>query len=84
MSAIHLNLLGEFQCLVSDGQPVNIALAKDQGRIAIVALSEGKLIASKIPGAQFVTLNSRNHMVFEDDLEFPKFLHYLREFMSLD
>ncbi len=44
-------------------------------------LSEGKLLASRIPGAKFVTLNSRSHMVFESDLEFPRLLQAIRDFL---
>ena len=40
MSAIRLNLLGEFQCLGSDGNPFEISLAKEQGMLAILALSK--------------------------------------------
>jgi TolB-like protein len=41
MSAIRFNLMGEFQCLASDGHPLDFTLAKDQGILAILALSEG-------------------------------------------
>jgi DNA-binding SARP family transcriptional activator/alpha-beta hydrolase superfamily lysophospholipase len=51
---------------------------------SVAPLSEGKLIASRIPDARFVTLNSKNHMVFEKDPEFSRFLHYVHEFMELD
>lgn len=43
MSAIRLNLLGEFQCLGSDGNPLAISLAKEQGILAILALSKGSI-----------------------------------------
>lgn len=39
MGAIRINLMGEFQCLGSDGQNLEITAAKDQGVIAILALS---------------------------------------------
>lgn len=48
---------------------------------SVAPLSEGKLLASRIPGAQFVTLNSKNHMMFERDPEFPRFLHSVRNFL---
>ena len=51
---------------------------------AVAPLSEGKLIASRIPGARFVTLNSKSHMLLENDPEFPKFLHHVRDFLRLD
>ncbi|MDJ0957891.1 MAG: BTAD domain-containing putative transcriptional regulator [Arenicellales bacterium] len=39
MTQIRLKLLGEFECLAEDGTLVDIALAKDQGLLAILALS---------------------------------------------
>jgi class 3 adenylate cyclase/pimeloyl-ACP methyl ester carboxylesterase len=50
---------------------------------SVAPLSEGKLFASRIPGAKFVTLNSRSHMVFENDPEFPRLLSYIRDFLNL-
>ncbi len=41
MGSIRINLIGEFQCFDADGQPLNIATAKDQGLVAILTLSEG-------------------------------------------
>ena len=49
---------------------------------SVAPLSEGKLLASRIPGANFVTLNSRSHMLFENDPEFPRFLHSVRDFLN--
>lgn len=48
---------------------------------SVAPLSEGKLLASRIPGAHFVTLNSNNHMIFERDPEFPRFLQSIRDFL---
>jgi TolB-like protein len=41
MDQIRINLMGEFQCLSRNGQALDITLAKDQGLIAILLLSEG-------------------------------------------
>jgi pimeloyl-ACP methyl ester carboxylesterase len=49
---------------------------------SVSPLSEGKFLASRISGAQFVTLNSRSHMLLENDPEFPRFLHSVREFLK--
>ena len=49
---------------------------------SVAPLSEGKLLASRIPGAKFVTLNSRNHMIFEHEPEFPKMLSAVRGFLK--
>jgi len=51
---------------------------------SIAPLPEGKLIASRIPGAKLVTLNSRSHMVFENDPEFPRLLHSVRDFLNTE
>jgi pimeloyl-ACP methyl ester carboxylesterase/DNA-binding winged helix-turn-helix (wHTH) protein len=49
---------------------------------AVAPLSEGKIFATRIPNAEFVTLNSKNHMVFENEPAFPMFLHSVRDFLG--
>ena len=49
---------------------------------SVAPLSEGKLLASRIPGAKFVTLKSNSHMLFESDPEFPRFLQSVRSFLQ--
>ena len=49
---------------------------------SVAPLSEGKLIASQIPGARLVTLNSNNHMVFEHEPGFRRFLDAVDDFMK--
>ena len=44
-------------------------------------IAEGKLLASKIPGARFVTFNSRNHMIFPDEPEFPRLIKVISDFL---
>lgn len=51
---------------------------------SVAPLSEGKLLASRIPGANFVTLNSRSHMLFENDPEFPRLVHSVRGFLNTE
>jgi pimeloyl-ACP methyl ester carboxylesterase len=51
---------------------------------SVAPLSEGKLIASRIPGAKLVTLNSNNHMVFEKEPGFRRFLDAVHDFMNSD
>ncbi len=51
---------------------------------SVAPLSEGKLIASRIPGAKLVTLNSKNHMVFEREPGFKRFLDAVHDFMNSD
>lgn len=48
----------------------------------IAPISEGKLIASRIPGARLVTLDSNSHLVFENESGFPVFIDAVTEFMS--
>ncbi|MGI9293819.1 MAG: alpha/beta fold hydrolase [Pseudomonadales bacterium] len=50
---------------------------------SVAPLSEGKLIASRIPGARLVTLNSNNHMVFANEPGFQRFLDTVRDFMKI-
>jgi len=40
MGSFRINLMGELQCVTEDGQTVNISLAKDQGVLAVLTLSE--------------------------------------------
>ncbi len=49
---------------------------------SVAPLSEGKFLASRIAGAQFITLNSRSHMLLENDPEFPRFLSSVRGFLE--
>jgi pimeloyl-ACP methyl ester carboxylesterase len=49
---------------------------------AVAPLSEGKLFASRIPGASFVTLNSNNHMIFESEPDFERLIKCIREFLK--
>ena len=45
-------------------------------------LFEGKFLASRIPGARFVLLQSNNHILFQNEPEFPRLLASLRAFLS--
>jgi DNA-binding NarL/FixJ family response regulator len=45
-------------------------------RDARVSFDEGRLVASLIPGARFVPLESRNHLLLEDE---PAWQHWLEE-----
>ena len=48
---------------------------------SVAPISEGKFLASRIQEAQFVMLNSNNHMMFENEPEFPELIHSIREFI---
>jgi class 3 adenylate cyclase/pimeloyl-ACP methyl ester carboxylesterase len=49
---------------------------------SVAPISEGKFLASRIPGAQFVMLKSKNHMIFENEPDFPKFVQSIRNFVN--
>lgn len=50
--------------------PTLVLHARDE---AIAPLSEGRLLASEIPGAQFVELDSRNHVLLEHEPAWARF-----------
>ena len=59
--------------------PTLVMHARDD---AIVPLDSGRRLAATIPGARFVSLPSRNHLILEDEPAFPRFLQELRMFLA--
>jgi pimeloyl-ACP methyl ester carboxylesterase len=49
-----------------------------------VSFEEGRLLASLIPNAQFVALESKNHLLIEHEPAWQKFVTALRSFLSDD
>jgi class 3 adenylate cyclase/pimeloyl-ACP methyl ester carboxylesterase len=49
---------------------------------ARVPFEGGRRMAAGIPGARFVPLEGRNHMILESEPAFPRFLDELRTFLS--
>ncbi|HEV2080227.1 MAG TPA: alpha/beta fold hydrolase [Allosphingosinicella sp.] len=49
---------------------------------AMVPFEEGRFMATKIPGARFVALESENHLLPERDPEWPKVQRLLRSFLA--
>jgi pimeloyl-ACP methyl ester carboxylesterase/DNA-binding CsgD family transcriptional regulator len=49
-----------------------------------VPFEEGRLLASLIPKAQFVVLESKNHLLTEQETAWPKFVAALRGFLGED
>lgn len=47
-----------------------------------VPVAEGRLVASRIPGAKFVALPSRNHLVIHSEPAWPIFVRELSSFME--
>jgi pimeloyl-ACP methyl ester carboxylesterase/DNA-binding SARP family transcriptional activator len=51
---------------------------------AAVPFEQGRLIASRIPGAKFVALESRNHILLPRDPAWARFVAETREFLRTD
>lgn len=49
---------------------------------ALVPFGAGRHLAANIPGAEFVALESDNHLPLEDEPAWPVFVERLREFLS--
>ena len=49
---------------------------------AAVPFEEGRRMAAMIPRARFVALEGRNHLIFEDEPAWPRFLQELRTFLD--
>ena len=47
-----------------------------------VPFEEGRHLAGLIPGARFVTLESRNHILLQRDAAFPRFIDEIQRFTS--
>jgi pimeloyl-ACP methyl ester carboxylesterase len=54
--------------------------ARDDG---VVPLASGRQLAAAIPGAEFVELDSKNHIVLEHEPAWTRFCEAVREFLSL-
>jgi pimeloyl-ACP methyl ester carboxylesterase len=48
-----------------------------------IPLAEGRLLASLIPGARFVPIESRNHLILESEPGWPRFLQEVRSFLGV-
>ena len=59
--------------------PTLVLHARDD---AVVPVSEGRLLASGIPGAEFVELDSRNHVLLEDEPAWGRFQEAVLEFLG--
>ena len=53
-------------------------------RDARVSFDEGRLIASRIPGARFVPLESNNHLLIESDPAWQRFVDEVRAFLPAE
>ena len=59
--------------------PTLVMHARDD---AVVPFDQGRRLAGGIPGAKFVPLTSRNHLILEDEPAFPRFLEEMRAFLA--
>src|SRR5438093_364550 len=59
--------------------PTLVMHARDDG---VVPFEEGRLLASLIPGARFVPLEGRNHMLLPGEPAFQTFFEELRRFLA--
>jgi DNA-binding CsgD family transcriptional regulator len=59
--------------------PTLILHVRDDGA---VPFEEGRLLASLIPGARFVPLEGRNHLMLSDEPAWPSFLAEVRTFLA--
>jgi class 3 adenylate cyclase/pimeloyl-ACP methyl ester carboxylesterase len=59
--------------------PTLVMHARDDARVPFDA---GRRMAAGIPGARFVPLPSRNHLILEDEPAFPRFLEEMRAFLA--
>jgi pimeloyl-ACP methyl ester carboxylesterase len=57
-------------------------LVMHAGDDALVAFDQGRRLAAGIPGARFVPLASRNHLIREDEPAFPRFLEEMKGFLA--
>jgi pimeloyl-ACP methyl ester carboxylesterase len=48
-----------------------------------VPFAEGRLLASLIPGARFIPLESRNHILLEGEPAWPRFIREVRSFLGV-
>lgn len=51
---------------------------------AVVPFEEGRRLAALIPGARFVSLESKNHILLEDEPAWERFLTELYSFLEVD
>ena len=50
---------------------------------AVAPITEGHILAAGIPGSQFIELESKNHILLENEPAWERFCHEVLEFMGL-
>jgi pimeloyl-ACP methyl ester carboxylesterase/DNA-binding CsgD family transcriptional regulator len=61
--------------------PTLVLHARDDG---VVPIGEGRLIASEIPDAEFVELESKNHVLLQDEPAWARLCEAVLDFVGLD
>jgi pimeloyl-ACP methyl ester carboxylesterase len=59
--------------------PTLVLHCRDDAR---VPFEEGRRLAAGIPGARFVELEGRNHLILENDASWTRFLDEMRNFLQ--
>ena len=49
---------------------------------AVQPFEEGRFLAASIPGARFVGLDGRNHLILEGDPGWPRFQQEIDDFLA--
>lgn len=49
---------------------------------AVVPFDQGRLLAALVPGARFISLESRNHIMLESEPAFARFVDEVRRFLG--
>jgi pimeloyl-ACP methyl ester carboxylesterase len=68
-----------WDCLAKIRAPTLVLHASED---AVVPFNEGRAMAAAIPGAQFLALESRNHLPLEREAAWAKAIAAMREFLS--
>jgi len=69
-----MNLLGDVRA------PTLVLHSRDDD---VVSITEGRVLAAGIPGAQFVELDSKNHVLLENEPAWERFCDEVLEFVGL-
>jgi pimeloyl-ACP methyl ester carboxylesterase len=63
------------------GKVTTPTLVGHSTRDAVVPFSSGRALAARIPGAQFIAVESPNHLLLESDPGWPKYARIVEEFL---